>query len=185
MASGDRQAEAGAVDTVRRAVQDALRVGVTTHALTVVLAEESGWKLAPAIIAMEIRACGRATTIRGIEIGQITATELRYVDCRWVVAATFYSPQIGGYWVEGIEKFIRRLSRPILVGKRPIRDYDLIKTAFAAQGVGAVPQIWACPSSRLAKNGEFPAVFAEIPSFLNVLAVTPTKIRELATPLKH
>lgn len=181
MASADRQVQAGAVDTVRRAVQDALKAGVSTHELTVVLAEESGWKLAPAIIAMELRACGRSTSNKGIQIGQITATELRYVDCRWVVASTFYSPQIGGYWVEGIERFIRRLSQPIVVGKRPIRDYEIIKRAFATQGVGAVPQLWACPSHRLASNGEFPAVFSEIPSFLNVLAVTPTKIRQLAT----
>ena len=172
-----------ATDAVREAVRAAIRAGVTAHSLSIVVAEEGSWLHVPAIVAISIRHSGRATQMQGIRIGACNAIELRYVDGRWTTAASFYSPMIGAYWVQGLEKFIRRLSNPIIVGRHPARDYRLMAYGFAQQSHYAAPPMMGCPSHKLSKNGEFPAELTEVPSFLNVMAITPQFILARAAPL--
>lgn len=180
MSEPDKEA---ATDAVREAVRTAIRTGVTAHSLSIVVAEEGGWPHVPAIVAISIRHSGRATQMQGIQIGACNAIELRYVDGRWATAASFYSPMIGAYWVQGLEKFIRRLPNPIIVGRHPARDYRLLACGFAQQSHNAAPPIMGCSSHKLSKNGAFPAEMTEVPSFLNVMAITPQYILARAAPL--
>jgi len=173
-----------AAETARAAIKAAVAEGVTPHALSVMVAEEGGWTNAPSVIAIEVRHSGRTTQMTGLKIGAVSATELKYVDGRWVVAANFYSPGIGTLWAQGLERFIRRLPYPVLIGRHPIRDYRLVAEGFKQMGVEVVPPISGCPSIRLARNGEFPVALSEVPAFLNVLAITPTTIRAHASPLE-
>ena len=156
------------------ALADALAGGVTGEELIDEVARLCGFCRCPRVIAMGLRFIGRSTQFKGVTLTQCCASELVYVDGRWVAGKSFFS-LCGAGWAERFEFFLRQRGNPIIVSRHGAsRDKQLIAEAFAKEHIMCSPISAGCSS--FAPNSAFPDDPDEIPSFLNVLNVTPADI---------
>ena len=163
---------------VRVAVREALDAGVSPNDLALILASESGWDASPSVITLSLRIRGRSTQLDGIKYVDCTMHQLKYVNLRWSVAASFYTPCLANSdWLPRVEAFIRRLVSPIILSRHPARDYMILEHAFLQSSRACVPAR-GCSAGRLSVNGLFPEILEEVPSYLNVLNVTPVNIAD-------
>lgn len=156
------------------AVKEAIEKGVMPQDIIRKIAIVSCYDQCPRIIALSLRFIGRETQFNGIAISECNAAELVYVDTRWVQGKTFYSICAPG-WARRFELFYRSLGNPVIVSRHGAsRDKRLVAEAFRKEHIMASPITAGCSS--FAANKTFPQNIDEIPSFLNVLNITPAKI---------
>jgi hypothetical protein len=157
-----------------RAIEQAISNGVMPRHIINKVAALSCFNKCPRIVALSLSFIGRETQFNGITISQCNAAELVYVDTKWVPGKLFYSICAPG-WAHRFEFFIRSIGSPIIVSRHGAsRDKRLIAEALRKEHIMATPLTAGCSS--FAANRAFPQNIDEIPSFLNVLKITPARI---------
>lgn len=156
------------------AIQNAIKSGITGEQIINEVATLCCFDQCPKIVAVALKTIGRDTQFNGITLSHCTATELVYVNARWVPGKSFFSICEPG-WARRFERFLRTMGHPIIISRHgKTRDRRIIADAMKKEHIMASPISAGCAS--LAKNAAFPHDIDEIPSFLNVLNITPHQI---------
>lgn len=168
------------MEGVRAAIKVALANGVTPTDILDEVAVQSSYNHCPRIIGLGLTCVGSKTSIVGIKISSCTAHEIVYVDQRWCTGRKFFSYCFEIDWAARLETFLRKCGpRPVIISRHGAnRDKLLLAKAFEQAGIFASPVVAGCSS--VAQNHAFPEDVDEIPSFLNVLGITPQKLVEAA-----
>ena len=168
------------MEAVRGAIARALADGVSSSDIFDELAVQSQFRNCPRVVGLKLGCVGRRTSITGIKVSTCVAHELVYVDQRWCKGREFYSPCFEVDWAARLELFLRKISpKPVIISRHGRdRDKVLLAHAFLDAGIFHSPIVAGCSS--LAHNQAFPTNVDEIPSFLNVLQVTPSTLLDSA-----